>query len=245
MFRFTLFFCCCLLVQVAYSQQILKGRVFENKTRIPLAGIKIQNTSSKQLTETDSNGRFSIKADVNNILVLTGFAYRADTVMLTGLKEMEIFLEPQKNMLNEVKVTTSEATVTPNQPASFSFYNPDFHGQTIAKLTDDKGNYKGGIAIRLWWWKKDGRRQKKLEQQAIDDNVQLEISKAFASANLAKYLPLKNAELTGFSARYMPTAAAVRADSFNLLLYLNACYKEFIKLPPEQRTAPDIFHIKQ
>lgn len=238
MLRSTLILCCCLLVQVCYSQQILNGRVFENKTRIALTGIKIQNTNTKQLVETDNEGRFSINAAVNNILVLTGFSYQADTLMLTNLKEIEIFLEPQKNMLNEVRI------ITP-QVQSFGFYNPDFHGQTVAKLTDDKGNYKGGIAIRLWWWKKDERQRKKMEQMAIDEKLQLEIAKTFAPGNLAKYLPLKNPELVNFSIRYMPAVSVVRTKSFNLLAYLNDCYKEFIKLPPEERTASDIFHLKQ
>lgn len=238
MFRSILILCCCLLVQLSYGQQVLKGRVFENKTRVPLAGIKIQNTGTKQLAETDSNGRFKISAAVNNILVLTGYAYKADTLMITDLKELEIFLEPQKNMLNEVKVSTP-------QVRNFGFYDPDFHGQTVAKLRDDKGHYKGGIAIRLWWWKKDERKRKKYEQMVMDDNTRLEIAKTFAPDNLAKYLPLKNTELANFSMRYMPPVSVVRAQSFNLLLYLNNCYKEFIKLPTEERTTTDIFHLKQ
>jgi len=237
MLRFIPILCCFLFAQIAYGQQLLKGRVFENKTRIALAGIRIQNTNSKQLTETDSAGRFRINAAVNNILVLTGFNYQADTLMYTGLNEMEIFLEPQKNMLKEVKVTTPQAK-------SFNFYNPDFHGQTVTKLLDDKGNYKGGIAIRLWW-NNDKRNQKKREQQEMDKKMQIEIDRTFAPANLARYLPLKNVELANFRAMYIPNAAIVKAKNFNLLLYLNDCYKEFMKLPPQDRMAPDIFHIKQ
>lgn len=229
MLRISLFVCCWLLIQTALGQQILKGRVFENKTRIPLADIKIQNTTNKQFTETDSTGYFKISAAANHMLVLNGFAYQADTIILTNLKEIEIFMEPQKTMLNEVKVTTPQAV------GSFHFYDPDFHGQTVTKLRG------GGIAIRISAWKKDEHKRERDAQLEIDDKTQLELTKTFAPANLAKYLPLKDTELVNFSAMYRPTPAVTRAGNFNLVLYLNDCYKKFMNLPPAKRIPEKLF----
>jgi hypothetical protein len=229
---FRLILCFCLLWQVSYAQQVFNGHVFENKTRIPLVDIQIQNTRTKQSSRTDAKGRFGIAAAVNDVLIFSGFAYQADTMFLTSLKEAEIFLEPAKDTLKEVKIHASK-------PINLKTYDPRFHGQTIVEQTDRNGNPVGGIAIRLWW-KKDERKRKNQDQQESNEKVNAEIASVFSPANLAKYLPLKNEELPGFSFKYTPSVSVYLSPGFNLVSYLNDCYKEFLKLPPEKRTIPSL-----
>ena len=231
---FCLFVWLLIPVLKTYAQHTLNGRVFEQGTRIPLAGIRIQDMKNKKFTETDINGKFSIAANVNDLLVFTGFAYQADTVLVTALKTTEVFLAPQKNILKQVNVSTQEIK------GSFRSYDPDFHGQTITKQLDANGNYKGGIVIRIWSNKKEEHKQAKLQQLELTDRVERIIDTVFSVENLARFLPLKGDDLVSFRIRYMPAVKQYLNNDFNLITYLNACYKKFIALPPAERKIPPL-----
>ncbi|WP_342645721.1 hypothetical protein [Mucilaginibacter sp. CSA2-8R] len=210
------------------AQQLLKGRVFENKTRVGLTGISVQNLNNKQSTVTDNNGKFSIGAKVNDLLLVRGFAYQNDTVLVTKLNETEIFLLPQQHMLADVKVTSAEGP-------SMAFYDPYYHGQTTTYQRDAAGNIKGGLTFRLHYFKKDERRKAKREKEDKVNEVQLEIDRTFTPKALAKYLPLKGQDMDAFINLYKPAINTYTSNNFVLIDYLNGCYKKFIQLTPEKR----------
>jgi len=223
----------CLLILLLFAitanaQQKLSGRVFENKTHIHLAGVRIQNLRTKKFTETDDKGRFDIDAVLNDVIVFNNFGYEIDTLVLISLKPKEIFLEPKKHMLDEVNVTSQ-------QVQSFKKYDPDFHNQSVVYQRDENGNLKGGIAIRIWSNKKEERQQAKAAQWEYTERNRLIIDTVFALRNLSKYLPLRGDELMAFRVRYMPTVPQYTSNGFNLLRYIDSCYKNFETLPAEKR----------
>jgi hypothetical protein len=71
LFLIALFFSSAVCAQAPFS-----GRVFEVKSRIGLAGIRIENLTSKKTTVTNSAGDFSIPAKNGDLLVFKGFAYQ-------------------------------------------------------------------------------------------------------------------------------------------------------------------------
>lgn len=217
-----------LFVFTANAQQKLSGRVFENKTRIYLAGVRIQNLRTKKFTETDDKGRFNIDAALNDVIVLNNFGYEVDTLVLINLKPKEIFLEPKKHMLDEVNVTSQ-------QVQSFKSYDPDFHNQSVVYQRDNNGNLKGGIALRIWSNKKEERQQVKVAQWEYTERNRLIIDTVFALRNLSKYIPLKGDELMAFRIRYIPTVPQYTSAGFNLLQYIDSCYKNFEALPVQKR----------
>lgn len=214
----------------ACGQTTFKGRVFEYQTRISLRDIQVQNLTTKQNAFTDEKGRFTIAAKPGDRLVLKGFAYNPDTVLVTDLHEREIFLVPHMNVLNEVKVTTDS---TKNLR---TYYDPEFHGQSMIYQRDPKtGYYKGGIILRLWWWKKDEHKRERLAEQLKEQREQDEVNKVFVPAIIGKYVPLKGKEMDDFIAQYTPDAKVYYHAGFNLAAYLNDCYAEYIKLPKDKR----------
>jgi hypothetical protein len=229
MYRYLLLFLFCLSISFSVSaQQLLKGRVFENKTRVGLTGISVQNLSNSQSTVTNNNGKFSIKAKVNDMLLVKGFAYQNDTVLVTQLNEMEIFLLPQQHLLPDVKVTSSEGP-------SMAFYDPYYHGQTTTYQSDGKGNFKGGLTFRLHYFKKDERKKARREKKDKENQVEQEIDKLFTPKSLAQYLPLKGQDMDAFIALYKPAVNTYISNSFVLIDYLNTSYKKFMQLTLEQR----------
>jgi hypothetical protein len=219
---------CCFIVAVTHAQSI-KGRVFELKTRITLADIQVQNNTSGRSTTTNDKGRFTIEAKIGDVLILKGFSYNPDTVLVTNLAEKEIFLVPHVSFLDEVKVTSDS---TKNLS---TYYDPMYHGQTVVYTRDASLNPTGGVTIRISDWKKDEHKREKLEQEIQDQNTQDRINIAFTPVNVAKYVPLKGEELTDFIALYLPTVAVFNNNNFSLAVYLNDCYVKYLKLPEDKR----------
>ncbi|WP_183557121.1 hypothetical protein [Mucilaginibacter sp. SP1R1] len=235
-----LFLICCFITPVAFAQGGQKGTVYEIKTRVTLEGIRVENSKTGKYVITDKAGKFNIDAKSGDLLVFKASFYLPDTVLLTDLREREVFLTPKKTMLKEVKVTNTEIT---SKPATFQ--SPDFHGQTMVYQRDDKANYpnavqenyKGGVAFRLSYWKKDENKRKKLEEMVHNDKVQQEIAQVFKPDNIGKYVPLKDTDLDNFILLYIPSVKTYTDKGFNLTNYLNESYKKYLELPPDKRTA--------
>ncbi|WP_183577514.1 hypothetical protein HDF18_11110 [Mucilaginibacter sp. X5P1] len=213
----------------SHAQSVIKGRVFENKTRISLADIQIQNQTNKAFTTTDEKGKFSIAAKAGDVLIFKGFAYLPDTVLLTDMHEREIFLMPHQNFLEEVKV---ESDTTQNLN---NYYDPRFHGQTVIYQHDANMNYTGGIAIRMWYWKKDEHKRERLAKEIKEEEERDKVASVFTPKNIAQYVPLGGKDMNGFLVLYTPDTKVYFANNFNLLSYLNDCYQKYLKLPEDKK----------
>ena len=213
----------------SYSQSVIRGRVFENKTRISLEDIQIQNQNNRAFTTTDEKGRFTIAAKTGDVLVFKGFAYLPDTVFLTDMHDREIFLLPHQNFLDEVKVN-SDTTQNLN-----NYYDPRFHGQTVIYQHDANMNYTGGIAIRMWYWKKDTHKRERREKEIKEEEERDQIARVFTRKNITQYVPLEGKDMDDFLMLYTPDTKVYFANNFNLLSYLNGCYQKYLKLPEDKR----------
>jgi len=225
-----LFFVFCFSATAFAQQTVLKGKVFEDKTRIALADIRVQDQTSKESTTTDEKGRFSISTKPGDVLIFSsGFAYLPDTLLVTDMHEREIFMTPHTNFLNEVKVVTDSTKNLSH------YYDPMFHGQTVVVQRDANLNPTGGIAIRLSYWKKDEHKREKLENELKDEQETDEINKVFTPAIIGKYVPLTGKDLDDFILLYTPATKVYYGNDFNMVSYLNDCYKKYLKLPQEER----------
>ena len=218
-----------LITSVACAQTLVKGRVFENGTRITLTNIQVVDINNKEVTVTDDNGRYSISAKPGDMLVFTGFSYQADTVLITDKHEREAFLAQKEHLLGEINVNTTAA------PSTFKWYDPEFHGQTVVYQRDKDGNFKGGVIFRLWYWKKDEKKKARDEKIIAGARIRDQISTVFTAATIAKYIPLRGTEIDDFVLLYMPDEKTYTAGNFNLVNYINAGYKKFMKLPADKR----------
>jgi hypothetical protein len=232
MLRYSLLlFIICISTFVARGQSVQNGFVFENKTRVVLQGIRVENSSNNKYVVTDKAGKFSIEAKTGDLLIFKGLFYVPDTVLLTNLHDREIFLTSKQTMLNEVKVVNTEATHLG------SVTDPAYHGQTVVYHLDKNKNYDGGAVIRVPYWKKDEKKRKREAEFLKNQELQDEITKVFSADNIAKYVPLKGADLDNFILLYIPTVKTYTSKDFDLPIYLNTSYKKFLTLSPDERNA--------
>jgi len=229
MLRYLLLFALCCLFTTAFAQDNFKGRVLENKTRIGLRDVLVENLNTKRSLLTDSKGKFSIGAKVGDILAFKSFAYQSDTIVITDLHEKEVFMEPRQNMLNQVNVTSTETKNLDNN------YDPEFHNQPVVYHRDKGGLYDGGIILRVRYWKKNEKKKARIEKLMKKFEVMDEVARVFVPKTIGSYVPLTGTQLDNFIAMYTPGPEVYSRKDFILVDYLSACYKNYMSLQPDKR----------
>ena len=235
-----LVFCSFLFIHTVFAQDELTGRVYENKSNVFLQGVKVEDLKSHVMTTTAKDGSFTIKAKLGDLVAFTSFSYKPDTVFLTDLKYLQVFLDLKGTMLQEVKVTNQE--IKGNAGFGAQVEKGPFNSQSVTYQTDANGDYKGGVKLRVF----DGGPTAKQREKVVSDkeNEKQGILKMFNADNLKKYVPIEGQEMKNFIILYMPDADTFYAPGFNLAAYLNGCYEEFQKIPIEDRQSKTYLQLK-
>lgn len=219
------------VITTAYAQNQLTGRVYENKTKVFLQGVRVENLKSHAMTITGPDGSFIIRAAVGDLVCFTNSNYKPDTLYVADLKYIQVFLDPRVNQLQEVKVTNQQV----KKNAGFSTQKqPGVLGsQTLLYQTDSSGRPIGGIKMNI----ADGGMTPKQHEAKIARNEAQkdQIRKVFNAETLKKYLPISGQEMENFIILYMPDVNTYFDPAFNLVAYLNVSFEEFNKIPVEQR----------
>lgn len=232
--------CSLLFIKTTLAQDQLTGRVYENKKNVFLQGVKVEDLKTHQMTITGRDGSFTIKAAVGDVICFSGFSYKPDTVYVADLKYMQVFLDLRQNMLDEVKVTNQE--IKGNAGFAPQVERGPLNSQTVTYQTDENGNYKGGVKLRVF----DGGPTPKQREKAVNDkeNLKQGILKVFNAEYLKKYLPITGQEMQNFIILYMPDPNTFYSSTFNLVAYINGCYEEFQKIPLEDRQSKTYTQLK-
>jgi hypothetical protein len=229
-----------LFTGITYAQGDFSGRVMENKLNIPLANIKVENLNSHVVSNTDDKGKFSIKAKVNDLVCFTGLGYEPDTVLLVNLKYKEVLLTLKQNMLNEVKVKTTDGNFNFNiPPAGIT----PLGGSVIRYQTDANNNTVGGLKFNIFDSHGDARKRDHAHQIEADGQKEQQIEKVFNPKSLGNYVPITGTEMDNFIILYKPDITTYFNKDFNLLKYVNAAYQDFLKIPEEKRKSKDFLSL--
>jgi len=237
---FLFILCCVLFAHLSFAQGQLTGRVFENKTKVFLQGVKVEDLKSHAITITRADGSFIINAAVGDVVTFSNSNYKPDTIYLTNLNYIQVFLELKQNMLNEVKVTNQQIKANAGFNAQPETGPLGSHAVTYQR--DEKGELKGGVNFNI----ADGTNTKRKHEDQVttSEKQKEEIIKVFNAANLKKYLPITGQEMDNFIILYMPDVKTYFSPAFNLVAYLNGCYEEFLKIPVEQRQSKTFTQLK-
>ena len=217
--RSLLVFCLVLGAFSVHAQAVFTGRVFEDKTRIALNNIRVLNLNTRQTAVTTSDGSFVVNAKVGDKILFKGYSYLPDTLLLTDLLAKEIYLVPEKTMLNQVNITDTSGR-TGAATKNMAYVDPQFHGQTVVDHRDKDGNIDGGITLRLHYFTRDASNKRKAEQKAGDRKVIEQINQVFVPENIGKYVPLKDEDLKNFIVLYIPEVVVYTNKDFNLVSFI-------------------------
>lgn len=206
----------------------------EINTEVMLSGITVENQTTQIITHTDPFGNFTIQAKKGDLLCFSGMNYLADTIYLSNLKNLTVLLTLRSNQLKEVKVTQQDIKAS-------GWSAPPEAGV----LNSNTVFYKpgGGLKVKLFGSNSGEKKRKKLEQLELNDQRYREIYGVFKPENIKNYVPLTGQELTNFIIKYTPAISTYFSDKFNLLNYINDCYKDFLKFPEDKRKSPTYFQL--
>ena len=229
-----------LFINPAFAQDKVVGRVYEIKSKVSLAGIKIEDLKTHTISVSDELGRFSITASIGDFVSFSGFAYQADTLYIANLKYTEVFLTPKQNMLNEVKVTNSQLKTGKLAAAPITGV---LGSRTVLYQVDGAGNDVGGVKLKVL--DPFGGKSKRDKDNKISETDRKEqaIYDVFQAKNLQKYLPIKGTEMDNFIILYTPDIATYYDPGFNLVSYLNTSYQKFLEMPEADRKSETAFRL--
>lgn len=222
------------LVNAVHAQDALTGRIYENKKRVTLPGIVVQNLNTHSTVLSDGTGGFSIPAKVGDLVVFSNFAYQPDTLYVKDLKYTEVSLNLRQNMLKEVKVTGTEVRLG-NLKAAPTL--SPINSQALTYSTDASGNYKGGLTASIFDSHAGEKKREKIATLEKNDRIMAQIDTIFSPENLKNFVPIQGVEMSNFIQLYTPDVKTYTDPSFELTEYLSTCYKEFLKIPAATRKA--------
>jgi hypothetical protein len=229
-----------IFTHVSYGQGQLNGLVYENKTNILLQDVKVENLKTHLVVMTGHDGSFNINAKAGDLICFTNYNYKPDTLYLSDLKPVKVFLDPQSIELHEVKITNQQI----NNSAGFA-PAPEkgpLGSSSILYQTDAGLNPIGGLKLNF----QDGRDTKKLHENKVAtvEKQRDIIQQVFNATALKKYLPISGQEMDNFIILYMPDARTFFDHGFNLVIYLNKSFEEFNKIPLDQRQSKELTQLK-
>lgn len=222
-----------LQMNIILAQQRLSGSVIDSISALPLKNVIIRNNTLNVQIYSNDQGRFSMAAQPGHSITFSLLGYHTQTLVLSSLEPLKIFLVPQSNFLKEVEVRHLKT-----EPSSWQ--SPTFHGQSMVYQKDYDDPSAGGVVFRVWYWKKDEKRRKKTLRNEYLQKADLRLREIFSPGNMSLYIPLRDSDLENFLWHFTPSPETFTSKNFDLLLYINDSYKKFMQLPEADRKIPDL-----
>ena len=101
----------CLCTTVLSAQNILRGKIIDKETGLPISGACISIKNTKQKTVSDKTGNYQIDIPSNGTYIVevsfVGYKRVRQVIVLNGNITKDFFLESSANVLNEVVVRGS------------------------------------------------------------------------------------------------------------------------------------------
>ena len=105
--RLVLYIFCLVTTLSASAQDVLKGRVLDERTEEPIIGAAIQIKGTRNAAVTDINGQFSItlagKSPYTLVVTYTGYNQQ-DLEVYDASSAVDIYIRENSRLLNEVVV---------------------------------------------------------------------------------------------------------------------------------------------
>lgn len=223
------------------AQTVATGTVYDySKKYLPIPGVVVRNLSTNSATITSNQGKFTIKANVGNLLEFSLLGYHTDTLYLANLLKKEIYLPVQSNSLSDINVTGARLNKTLSNLRDSTAEKPTLMG-TGGNLQRKGMNDKvGGLSLNLGF----GRyRRQQLTEQRIEKKERYldQVTEYFNPRTISEYIKLTDKEMKDFMVLYRPTVERVMAEQpFNYTLYIARSIAAWKKLSPAERKLKDL-----
>ncbi len=228
-----------------FAQTVTTGTVFDfSKKNVSLPGVTVRNLTSKKISSTNNNGKFTIAANVGDVLEFSLVGYHTDTLYLTNLLNKTIYLPVKTNDLQQVDIQgakINKEVLNAKDTLAEKYTLLSTGGNLGRKRMTDK---VGGLSLNLGYGKY--KRQQLKEADLEERELYLEeIDQNFNEKTVGALLKLEGSDLKNFILIYRPSVEQVKAERpFRYSYYTARAYEAWKKLTPEQRKMADLPKLK-
>jgi hypothetical protein len=217
------------------AQVLLKGKVMDSKSDLPLEGVTVFNKSQQIYRKAGFDGQYAIPTKDKDTIIFSFTGYRADTVIIfldlinDGL---DIGLKALPPMLLDT-VLVKESTYTEDSIRRRQEYAA-FYRQRIEDITGGNRPSDGfGISISPFtYFSGKARAKRKLKKRLEYNEQQAYVDHYFSRAYVHRLTGLTGEQLQTFMLRYRPSYHFLRSrNTDDLVRYINDSLKEFKKSP--------------
>ncbi|MGI4022693.1 MAG: carboxypeptidase-like regulatory domain-containing protein [Janthinobacterium lividum] len=231
-FRWCVFF--LLLFGKVYAQENqFQGIVFDQSTKERIARVLVSNNRTKANTFNNLKGEFKIAAQLNDVLIFSKIGYFSDTVKITALQSVLVYLKRSSITLREVTIKDSVLNAQKQLEATKKEFN-QIYGSIANKDLLTTGSNGAGIGIDAIYnmLSRRGRNATKLRGIVERDYKANVVDARFNPIIVGAITGLKGEQLTNFMYRYRPDYdLVVLMNEYDFISYIKSCYNRFRRNP--------------
>lgn len=207
-----------LFAGAAVAQPLLTGGVREMGSGKKLADVFVRNMNNKEITLTDKNGRFNIRAGSGQRLIFSSPGYIADTLYLVNSAPKFVELQSMPITLGEVNVNSRRVAFNPRAEYPEVYRKAKLYPLSPSSI-----------------FSRESKNARKLKKYFAHEEQDRYVDDVYTKAYVSGILPLRGKELEEFMTMSRPSYAFLKQTSGGeLVLYVNDKYKQFKTMPAGQ-----------
>ena len=102
-------------ITVSAQDRTISGTILSEDTKAPLAGVTVKVKGTRRITQTDANGKFSLRVSLGETLQLSSVGYVTADLKVGNTDNIGISLKTADNTLGEVVVTAMDIKRNPRE----------------------------------------------------------------------------------------------------------------------------------
>lgn len=227
-------FCFLLLFEHLHAQEKqIQGIIFDQATKERIASVLVSNSRTKANIFNNLKGEFTISVRLNDLLIFSKTGYFNDTVKITALQTLPVYLKRSSIVLHEVTIRDSALSAQKKLEENKQEFNK-VYGALANKDLLTVGSNGAGIGIDAIYnmLSRRGRNASRL-REIIDRDYKAQIVDArFNRIAVGSVTGLKGDLLSSFMYRYRPDYnMVVLLNDYDFISYIKSCYNRFRRNP--------------
>jgi hypothetical protein len=217
---------------VALSQKkTITGVITDSSTNAPLANVEVRNLTANKKTKTDNLGKFSLQANVNDILFFTKDGYHFQNFNYSVMMQQTLFVRMSK-LPHELPGVTVTTTYSKYQSDSIKRRESLDSRLVSPKYSTIENNKSGaGAVINLDRYTAKEKSKRQAEKHFAEQEKDAYVRYRFSPELVGAYTGLKGDSLNNFINKYWPDYDWLRSHTSDedVFYYINDKLKDYYR----------------
>jgi hypothetical protein len=204
------------------AQNILRGQIVETGSNAKLRDVLVRNTNNNQVSLSNENGFFEIRAMIGHTLIISSPGYVSDTLYVADMKNKTVVMAQLGIALREVNVRGQRFDPRAEYPQVYQ-------------------KSKVYVLSPTTWFGKEAKDARRLKRYFEHEEKERRVDSAFNKIYVGSLVPLKGRELEVFMNLYRPSYDFVMSNhGESMAAYVNDSYRKWQALPADKRSVPKL-----